>query len=264
MVAILVAGFLSLGAVPSFSVGPYTDVSRISDFITAQRTPGLTGSLTRASSGGLGAAVFDLAGFFPLRSAFLLQLETCFVTVDTGEDIEEGFGDALLWLRARVWKGQRKALVLTFGGRFGVGDPAYFPYSTASTDVEAGVAFSDSLGFSDDPAAPAPSRYIAYWVAAGGNYVIRLNDRLEAQGLHENCLSCGGGVILGVSRTFDVEAGGLYLAFGSGAAREVYFSRVTAHLSPVTDLFVTVEGERGDWRERAVDASAQIGLTVRY
>lgn len=236
----------------------------MSDFVTAPRVPGLSGSITRAESRGLGASVFNLAGFFPIRSAFFMQLETCYATLETDDDIEEGFGDVLLSMRARAWTGRRKALYITSCVRFGTGAPAYFPYATASTDAEFGLAFTDSLGFGDDPGAPQPSRYLAYWVTGGGNYVIRLNDRLEEDELHGSSLSGGGGVVLGLLRRLSVEAGGLGIVFDSGAVREVYFSRVTVYLSPVAHLHFAVQGERGDWRERAVDASAQIGLTVRY
>lgn len=258
------AGFLSLCAAPSFSAGPFTDVARVSDFVTAHRVPGVSGSITRADAGGLGASVFNLAGFFPVRSVFLMQLETCYATLETADGIAEGFGDVLLSMRARAWAGRRKALSITSCVRFGTGASAYFPYATASTDVEAGLAFCDSLGFGDDASAPPPKRYLSYWIAGSGTYVLRLNDLLEEQELHGNNLSGGGGVVLGLSRAVSVEAGGMGLVFDSGAVREIYFSRLTVYFSPGADVHLAVQGERGDWRERAVDASAQIGLTVRY
>ena len=263
-ISALVAGFLSFAALPAFSVGPYTDVSATSAFIRAPHEPGLIGSITRANSQGEGASLFDIAGFFPVRSSFLIQLETSYITLARGDEVIEGFGDALLWLKARTWTGDRKALFLESCVRFGVGSTQYFPYSTASTDVEALVAFVDSLGFDGDEGTPPPSRFLSYWIAAGGTLVLRLNDRLEAEGLHDDHASVGGGILVTFSRRFEIEIGGRGLFFGSGAAREIYFSQITAALSPATDLLVTVQGERGDWQERAIDASAGVGLTVRY
>lgn len=258
------AGFLSLSVSPASSVGPFTDVSHVSEFVTAPRGPGVTGSITRAESRGLGASVFNLAGFFPLRSSFFVQLETSFITVENKNGVVEGFGDVLFMSKAPVWRGRRKAVLFTSCIRLGTGGTAYFPYSTASTDAGIGLAFADSLGFADDASAPRPSRYLTYWITAGGTYVLRLNDRLEENELHGHHFSGGGGVVIGVSRRFDVAAGALGLVFDSGAVREVYFSGITAYLSPAAGFHVTVQGERGDWRERAVDASVQAGLTVRY
>jgi hypothetical protein len=259
-----VAGLLSFNALPALSVGPFTDVSRESEFVRAPLGAGLAGAITRADSQGRGATVFDLGAFFPVRSAFLMQIETSVVTADRENGVAEGFGDVLLRSKARAWAGTRKGLFVTSCVRFGAGSPGYLPYATASTDIGLGVAFVDSLGWADDDSLPPPPRHLAWWVAAGGAYVARMNDRLKQDELHGHHLSGGGGVVLALTRRFEVEAGGLGLVFDSGAVREVYFSRVTAHLSPAASLNVTVQGERGDWRERAADASASAGLTVRY
>jgi hypothetical protein len=105
---------------------------------------------------------------------------------------------------------------------------------------------------------------LSYWITVTGTYVVRLNDRLEEEELHGNHVLVGGGVVVGISRRFGVEAGGVGLAFDTGAVREVYFARLTAALSPATNLQVSVQGEGGDWEDRAVDASAAVGLTVVY
>jgi hypothetical protein len=261
---ILAAGLLSLAASPVFSVGPFVDASRVSAFVRAPLERGLDGSITRANSQGQAASFFVLAAPIRVRSAFLIQLEISYISIAFEEEVEDGFGDAILRAKARAWTGHRKTLSFVSSLRFGSGSATLFPYSTASTDLEAGVAFVDSVGASDGGDALQPLRSLSYWVAASGVYVFRLSDRLEEAGLHGRHATAGGGVLVALTRKIDLEVGGLGLFFQSGAVREVYFSTLTAALSPVTNLYVTVQGERGDWRERAVDASATLGLAVSY
>lgn len=259
-IAVFVAGLLSLGAADSRAVGPFKDVSDLSDFIRAPRDHGLSGSITRADSQGRGASIFTLAGFYPLRTSFLMQLECSYVALADDEVVLQDLGDVFLRLKARVWGGNQSALALISNVRLGTGTPTLFPYSTASTDVELGISFVDSLGRD----AAGDPRFFSYWAMASGTYVFRVNDRLEADELHGNCVSAGGGVLAGLTRRLGVEAGGLGLAFDSGALREIYYARISAALSPATRLHVIVQGERGDWQDRAVDASAEIGLIVLY
>jgi hypothetical protein len=240
------------------------DVARVSAFVRAPLEPGLAGSITRANSQGEAASFFVLGAFVPIRSAFLIQTEIPYITVALKDEVEDGFGDAVLRAKARGWAGHRKALLFASSLRFGSGSAALFPYSTASTDLEAGAAFVDTVGTSDGERALQPLRSLSYWIVASGVYIIRIDDRLKEAGLHGHHATAGGGVLVALTRKIEVEVGGLALFFRSGAAREVYFSKLTATLSPATDLLVTIQGERGDWRERAVDASATVGLAVRY
>ena len=261
---ILAAGLLSFAASPVFSVGPFVDASRVSAFVGAPLGRGLAGSITRADSRGQGVSFFVLAAPIRVRSAFLIQPEISYITLALDDDVEDGFGDVVLRAKARAWTGHRKTLSIVSSLRLGSGSATLFPYSTASTDVEAGMAFVDSIGATGGGDGLQPLRSLSYWVTASGLYVIRLDDRLDEAGLHGSYTTAGGGVLVALSPKVELEVGGLGLFFHSGAVREVYFSTLTAALSPVTHLYVTVQGERGDWRERAVDASATLGLAVSY
>jgi hypothetical protein len=260
---ILAAGLLSFAAPPVLAVGPFVDASRVSAFVGAPLGRGLDGSITRADSQGQGASFFLLAAQIRVRSAFLIQPEISYITLALDDEVEDGFGDLILRAKARAWTGHRKTLSIVSSLRLGSGSASLFPYSTASTDVEAGVAFVDSVGASGGDALQ-PLRSLSYRVTASGVYVIRLDDRLEEAGLHDRYATAGGGVLVALTRKVELEVGGLGLVFHSGAVREVYFSKLTAALSPETHLYLTVQGERGDWRERAVDASATLGLAVSY
>jgi len=236
----------------------------VSAFIRAPLEQGLAGSITRADLQRQGASVFNLEAQIHVRSSFLIQPEIPYVTIARDNEVEDGFGDVIVRAKARAWTGDRKCLSIFSSLRLGSGSASLFPYSTASTDMEAGVAFVDSVGSRGDGRALEPLRSLSYWAAASGVYVARLNDRLEEEELHGHYAAAGGGVIAALTRKLEIEAGGLGLFFNTGAVREVYFSTMTAALSPAMNLYLTVQGERGDWRERAGDASATLGLAVRY
>jgi hypothetical protein len=247
-----------------FSIGPFKDVSRTSAYLRAPRHGGLTGSITRANSQGEGASFFWLAGQVPLRSNFLIQVDGLYASVGRGDDIEDGFGDVTVSARARVWKGSGKKFLLNGAVRLGSGTINLFPYSTASTDIEVGAAFIDSVGARSGTGRLEPLKSISWWVNLTGAYIVRLNDNLEESGLHEDHVDFGGGIIYPLTHRIEVEAGAMGLFFKSGAVRQIYYGQFLGRFSPSIDLFVTAQAERGDWRDRAVDASVAIGLKVIF
>jgi len=261
---VLTAGLLCFGAVGAFAVGPFIDVSRLSAFARSARVSSLDGSITRASAPGAQASMFSLAASFPVRAAFLLQLEFPFETVGYDEGTEDGFGDALFRLRARLWQGSRNSLLLNTTVRMGSGSASLFPFASGSTDIELALAWVDSVGVGEGERALAPLRSFSYWITGGGSYPLRVNDTLEEAGLYDRCLEAGGGVIAALTRRIEVEAGGLGLFFAEGPVREIYFTRLTYSLTEQSRVSLVVQGERGDEADRAFDASAGIGLAVLY
>jgi hypothetical protein len=261
---ILAAGFLTFAASPALSVGPFVDVSRTSAFVRAPLARGLGSSITRASLEGQGASFFLVDGQIRIRSSFLFQPELSYISIARDEKVEDGFGDAILRAKARVWARPQKCVAILSSLRLGSGSASLFPYSTASTDFEMGMAFVDSIGSSGADRTLEPLRSFSFWVAASGVYVIRLDDQLEQNDLHSHYAAAGGGILAALARWIEIEAGGEGLFFETGAVREVYFSTLTTVLSPGMNLYLTVQGEGGNWRERAVDASATLGLSVRY
>jgi hypothetical protein len=247
---------------PAFSIGPFEDVSRLSAFLRAPQSSSLSGSITRANSQGEGASFFWLAGQVPLKSNVLLQFDAPYVSVARGVDIEDGFGDITAWARVRAWGKPRKRLFLVGASRLGSGSTALFPYSTASSDVEVGLAFVDSVGTQSAAGGLEPLRSVSWWLNLSASYIVRLNDRLEEAELHDDHVDFGGGLIYPLTKRIEIEAGGMGLFFQSGAVREIYYGQVLGRFSPSIDLFITVQGERGDWQYRAVDGSVSVGLFV--
>jgi hypothetical protein len=246
------------------AVGPFVDVSRFSAFLRSAHEHSVDGSITRADAPGAPASIFSVAASFPVRSAFLLQVEFPFVTVGYDEEVEDGFGDALFRLKSRLWRGSHKSLALDTSVRMGSGSVTLFPYASGSTDIEIALAFVDSIGIGEGATALEPLRSFSYWIVAGGNYPLRVDDTIEEAGLYDRCLEVGGGVVAALAKKLEIEAGGLGLVFAEGPVREVYFSRLTWGLTESSRISVVVQGERGDREDRAFDASAGIDLTVTY
>jgi hypothetical protein len=236
----------------------------MSAFLRSAPAASVAGSITRASASGSQASIFSLAASFPVRSAFLLQLEFPFVSVGFDEGTEDGFGDALFRLRSRLWRGSGKTLCFNASVRMGSGSVLLFPYASGSTDIAMELAFVDSVGAGAGAGALEPLHSFSYWVAAGVDYPLRVNDSLENAGLYDRCLEVGGGVLGALARSVEIEAGGLGLVFAEGPVREIYFSRLTYALTGASRISVVVQGERGDESDRAFDASAGIDLTVMY
>lgn len=147
--------------------------------------------------------------------------------------------------------------------RVGSGTAELFPYSTASIDPEVGVAFVDSLGTIDERGL-TPMKSLSYWISASYVYVMRLDDQLEAAELHGHHAIAGGGLITALSRSLEIEGGGLGLFFESGAARQICFARVSWAVSSAARVYATAQVETGESSERASDASASVGLAVAY
>jgi len=261
---VLLAGLLCFAARGALAVGPFTDVSRLSAFLRSAHESSLDGSITRASAPGAQASIFYLAANFPVRSSFLLQLEFPFTTIGFDEGTEDGFGDAMLRSKARLWRGSRKSLLFNSSLRMGSGSASLFPFSSGSTDVELGLAFVDSVGVGEGAKVLEPLRSFSYWITAGGVYPLRVNEALDEAGLYDRYAEAGGGVLAAITRRIEIEAGGLGLFFATGAIREIYFSRLAFSLTEESRISLVVQGERGDERDRAFDASAGIGLTVVY
>lgn len=261
---ILVAGLLCFATPPAHSVGPFTDVPRLSAFLRSPHESSFDGSITRADAQKTGASLFTLAADFPVRSAFLMRLDIPYVTLAFDDKVEAGFGDALLRMKARLWRGGRRSFLATSSLRVGSGSTSLFPFSTGSTDIEAGLVFVDSIGVGEGEKVLKPLRSFSYWVLGGGVYPIRVSDTLEEADLHGRYATVAGGVLAALTRRIEIEAGGMGLFFASGAVREIYFSRLSLGLSDLSRVSLSVQMESGDPQDRAADASAGINLTVMY
>ncbi|UCG52503.1 MAG: hypothetical protein JSW58_02835 [Candidatus Latescibacterota bacterium] len=264
-ICLLAIGLLSLlGGTSASANGPYEDAARISAFTRAQQRPAVLSSITRTDGEDLDASFFWLAAQFSLKSKFLVQTEIPYISLATDDDIEGGFGDIRVRAKARVWSGGGGALFVVGSVRFGSGSNALFPYSTQSTDYEAGIGFVDTVGTRDVEGRPRPFSSFSFWLRSTGVYVTRLADRLKKADLHETHLTLAGGVIFPVFRRIELEIGGLGFRFRSGVVREIYFSQLSWGYSPSTELFATLQAERAAKQERASNVGVVAGLQVTF
>jgi len=261
MGVVLVAGLLSLCPALSLAIGPYEDVSGYSAFLRASRQPGLSGAITRADSPGATASFLTIAGSFPIRSAWLMQLETSLVSLQRDGPVLEKFADILLRLKGSVWKGEGRSLVLVPSVRLETGSADLFPYATGSTAIGMSLAFVDSVG-AFRPRARAGS--FAWWLSVGGDYFVRSDDLLDDSKLLGNRASAGAAVSIGLAPSLTLEAGGMGFAFQRGKPRAVCYGRLNTFVSASSTLHAVFQAEAGERQDRAIDASAQLGLTVLY
>ncbi len=246
------------------AVGPYEDAARRSAFIRASQNASAAGLITHSEAEDHAASYFWLSGVVPAGSKSLLQLEIPYIDLAYDDELRDGFGDIRLRAKSRVWTRPGAAVFLLGGIQFGSGTADLFPYSTQSTDWEAGIAVVDTLGATDENGGPKPLNSLSFWVGASGVYVTRLRDVLKEGDLHGNYATLLGGLLFPLSRRFDIEAGGVALRFRSGVTREIYYSQLMYHHSRSTTLFATVQGERAARIERASDYSAVIGMSVEF
>jgi hypothetical protein len=258
------AGLLLFTARGALAVGPFVDVGRMSAFLRSPQRTSVSGSITRADGRGVEGSVFVLSADFPLQSAFLFQLEFPYLSAAYDKEVDDGFGDATFGLRARAWKGERKTFLVTGALKTGSGTSTLFPFSTGSIDVEAGLAFVDSVGVDSSATALEPLRSFSYWIAAAGVYPLRVEDSLRDSGLHTRYARAGGGALVALTRRIELEAGGMALFFPEGAVRPIYFSRLSFAFSEVSRISLVVQRETGDELDRAVNGSVGFDLTVMY
>ncbi len=260
---IVATGLLSFAAPPAFSTGSFEDASARAAWLRAPHRRALDGSITRSDGTGQAASFFTLRATVPVRSAFLIRVEVPYITLAAGDIIRDGFGDVVLRANARAWTGNRKTFQFTGACRFGSGTSELFPYSTASIDTEVGAAYIDSLGTVDERGL-SPLKSLSYWISASYVYVMRLDDRLKETELHGQHAIAGGGLLTALSRSLELEAGGLGLFFESGATREICFTRVSWAVSAAAQVYAAAQVETGESSERASDASVSVGLVVVF
>ncbi|MEJ2721842.1 MAG: hypothetical protein P8181_11990, partial [bacterium] len=156
--------------VPASAVGPYVDAARLSAFVRASQKPAAAGLINHSEAEGHGASYFWLAGDVPVGSKSFIRLEIPYIDLAYDDDIRDGFGDIHLRAKVRVWAQNGAAVFLRGGINFGSGTADLFPYSTQSTDFEAGAAVVDTLGTRNDRGGPVPLKSLTVWASASAVY----------------------------------------------------------------------------------------------
>lgn len=207
----------------------------------------------RADAPSHDASLYTLGVQVPLKSRLLLRGELSYVSLTAPNDSEDGFSDARLRVRTQVATGNQRALFLVGAFRAGSGSAELFPYSTASVDVEGGVAAIDTL-----------SSTTALWIYAAGTHPTRVRDKLKQADLYPSFMTVAGGVVFSPLERLDVEGGVLAYLFRGDTPRELYFVDADLRYSDATAFYVSFQAEGGDESRRAVDFAAVVGIRIHY
>jgi hypothetical protein len=238
---------------PASSTGIYEDPGRLSSFVRAPRVATLASEAIRTEAPTHDASLYTLGVRLPVKSTVLMRAELSYVSLTTPTDFEDGFGDARLRARTRLAAGNMRALFLVGSFRAGSGSSRLFPYSTASTDIEGGLAMVDTL-----------STTTAVWVYTTGTHPTRVRDNLKNPDLYPNFLTLAGGLVLTVATRLDLQGGVLAYVFRGDEPRELYFVDLDLRYNDTTAFYASFQAEGGDEADRAVDFAAALGIRIRY
>lgn len=235
------------------STGIYEDPGRLSSFIRAARKATLESQGIRTGAPAHDASIYVLGVRLPLKSRILINVELAYVSLSAPGDIESGFGDARLRARTPLVTGNQRALSLVGAFRAGSGSAGLFPYSTASVDVEGGLAVVDTL-----------STTASVWAYATGTHPTRVKDNLKQADLLPNFFTVAAGLVLSVAERLDVQGGALAYIFRGDRPRELYFVDLDVRYSETTAFSASLQAEGGREGDRAIDFAATVGIRVRY
>ncbi len=238
---------------PASSTGIYEDPGRLSSFVRAPRVATLTSDAIRTDAPTHDASLYTIGVRLPVKSAVLIRAELSYVSLTAPTDFEDGFGDARLRARTRLAVGNMRALFLVGSFRTGSGSSSFFPYSTASTDVEGGLAMVDTL-----------STTTAVWVYATGTHPTRVRDNLKNPDVYPNFLTLAGGLVFTVAARLDLQGGVLAYVFRGDRPRALYFVDLDLRYNDTTAFYASFQAEGGNVAARAVDFAASLGIRIKY
>ena len=235
------------------STGIYEDLGRLSSFVRATREATLESQGIRTGAPTHDASIYTLSVRLPLKSRVLIDAELAYVSLFTPGDIENGFGDARVRMRTLLAAGNQRALSMVGAFRAGSGSASLFPYSTASVDVEGGLAVVDTL-----------SSTASVWAYATGTHPTRVRDNLKQAGLLPNFLTFAAGLVWSVADRLDLQGGALAYVFRGDKPREFYFVDLDIRYSETTVFYTSLQAEGGREGDRVIDFAAAVGIRVSY
>jgi hypothetical protein len=248
--------FVQLPPQTAFCTSSYQEFSRTAYFLITPAQLAIEGRATRTEGANNEAAIYTLGGLIPVKS-LLFQLEVPYISLVKSGDILDGFGDPVLRLRMRGWRGESAAFYVLSGVRIGslpflLSDDTLFPYSTGSLDFTAGVAFVDTLAS------------VTWWASLTGTYPTRVEDSLKESGLHREYSTFSAGTRFPMANKFDLQIGAVLYAPANRSLRQVYFASVDWRHSAAAGFYVYGQYEGGAKEKRAADYTAGVGTKFTF
>jgi hypothetical protein len=252
VLSLVALAMLVVSAKPAISSGPYEDFGRFSSFLVAPQLQTLDGRFTRADAPDNDALIITLSGRIPYRSFLLVQPELSYVSMTTGGETLNTAGDLKVRARLRMWKKGGAGLYFVPGVRTGSGSADAFPYSTASIDIDAGLAFVDTL------------TDVAWWLSTTAVYATRVDDALKDSNLYGNYATASFGAMLPPTERILLMAGVTAVLPQHETAREVYFLDGEFEYSPSMTYYVSLQAEAGSRANRAINFAVGGGVRLTF
>lgn len=247
------AVLISVTAKPARSSGVYEEFGRFFTFVLAPQAYSIDGHVALTGAPDNEASVFTLSTNAPHQSWILVQPEISYVSKTTPTEVFNSAGDAMVRVRVRLWHAPSVAVHVLPAVRLGTGTAELFPYSTASIDIELGLAVVDTIG----------SR-AGWWASGSAIYPTRVQDQIKEGHLYGNWATGGLGVILMPGSRWLFKGGGMALYPAGHRTRQIYFADLDFSYSAHTTWYLTSLVEGGTRDNRAVDYSAGFGIRVTF
>jgi hypothetical protein len=233
------------------AVGVHENAAAESAFLLAPQRVAVRASLEIARGDTLDGSIYRFYAAFPIRSNFLVAIEQPLVSAYGDKQLDSGFGDFAVRLRARVHHHERRNLWLAGYLGTGTGDKRYFPYSSEAIEIGAAAAVTDSIGVLD------------VFASAGVVWVQRIPEELD--GLINDYRRVSAGLGLRFSPSLVMRTGGIVQFYSNpDARRDILFAGIGYDWVPTMGVFAEGQAEVGPGGERASEWAATGGFFVRF
>jgi hypothetical protein len=236
---------------PSLAAGLYLDATGAVTFLNSPQNRALTGRLARTEGTDPDATIYLLDVTLPVRDYALVEVDIPFIALEQ-QDVERGLGDVTLRARARLFARPTRKLFLVSSLRTGSGTTRVYPFASQSIDIEAGLAYVDTLSYFD------------WWISATGAWVLREPEGIPEDQAHGNFGRFGLGFDVTAVKSMRFGLGATGAVFGEGRTRLVYLAVVRYERSQWLGLSIALQAEGGKEEYRVGDGAVTAGIRVNY
>jgi hypothetical protein len=233
------------------AAGVYENAAAEPAFLLSPRRPTFSADLDFSVNDPIEAAIYRIGATFPVKKAFSVGLEQNFVSVSDTSEINSGIGDLTLRSSARAWAGKRRAITLLATLVTGTTKLEQFPYSSKTLDVQASVAYVDTLGD------------ITAYAIGGYTWVNRNDVERPVDTRHTDNARGSAGVTVG-GGDVRAEGGTLYEYTVDHAKRWMWYGAVSVIATDALVVRAGMQFETGEPAQRVSDWAANAGFTVRF
>jgi hypothetical protein len=239
---------------PTLAAGVFVDAAGEVAFLTAPQARALSGRLFRSNGETADATLYILDATFAINSGSLVEVDIPFVSFLDTTEVVTGFSDLTIRARTRLYHSPGRTLRLIAGLRTGTGTTRVWPYSSRSFDLEAGIAYVDTLSM------------FHLWASASGAYVGQQpkNDVAENE-RHDHYGRVTAGLKFPFGRGASILGLGVMAGFFEGGrSRELLLATFDHRRSEWLSFTLAAHVEGGNQEERVSNYAVGAGVRVFY